>query len=96
MHAATAFPTLPPDAAPQRLATLAERLARTLAVARALTLAGRHVDLTGIEDGMGLLCAKTLDLSRAEAQCLLPALYELRAQLDSLNLVIRPPGGDGA
>jgi hypothetical protein len=96
MHAAPVFPTPPADAAPQRLATLAERLSRTLAVARALSIAGRHVDLTGIEDGVGLLCAKTLDLSRTDAKGLLPALYEVLAQLDSLRLAMQPPGGSGA
>jgi hypothetical protein len=93
MHAAEAFPPPLPDTVPQQLALLAERLSRTLAVARALSMAGRHVDLSGIQDGIGLLCAKTLDLPRADARLLLPALHEVMAQIDSLSRALRPPGG---
>ena len=71
-----------------RLATLAERLSRTVAVARGLTAANRQVDLAGFEDGVGLLCAKTLDLDFTESRRLLPALLELRAQIDGLSATI--------
>jgi hypothetical protein len=67
------------------LTHLAERLTRTLSVARALIGSGRTVDLTGFEDGVGLLCAKTLDLSPDEARDVLPAMIELRAQIDRLT-----------
>ncbi len=69
----------------ERLLTLAARLTRTVAVARALIAAGRVVDLTGLEDGVGLLCAKTLDLDRLDARQILPALLELTAQIDGLR-----------
>ena len=71
-----------------RLLTLAARLTRTVAVARALTAAGRVVDLAGLEDGVGLLCAKTLDLDRPDARQILPALLELTAQIDGLRAYI--------
>ena len=71
-----------------RLLTLAARLTRTVAVARALTAAGRVVDLAGLEDGIGLLCAKTLDLDRPDARQILPALLELTAQIDGLRAYI--------
>ncbi len=77
-----------PDAACQRLLTLAERLGRTIAVARGLIAAARTVDLAGLEDGVGLLCAKALDLEREDARRLLPALLELRAQIDGLSVTI--------
>jgi hypothetical protein len=76
---------------PERLVTLAERLIRTLAVGRALVVAGRTVDMSGIQDGIGVLCAKTLDLSRRQGQQMLPALLELTAQIDSLSLAMRHP-----
>ena len=79
------------DAPTRSLRVLAERLSRTLAVARALALAGRHVDLTGIEDGVGLLCAKTLDLDRPDARVMLPSLFELVAQIDSLRSLLAAP-----
>ena len=74
-----------------QLITLAERLGRTAAVARALILAGRTVELAGIEDGVGLLCAKTLDLQRDEAREILPVLHALLAQLTSLTTAIQLP-----
>ena len=67
------------------LAHLAERLTRTVSVARALIGSGRSVDLSGLEDGVGLLCAKTLDLSPEESRDMLPAMIELRAQIDRLT-----------
>jgi len=92
MHAADAFPPPPPNTATQQLTVLAERLSRTLAVARALASSGRQVDLGGIQDGVGLLCAKTLDLPHRDARSLLPALHELLAQMDSLRVALPRPG----
>jgi hypothetical protein len=74
-----------------QLVTLAERLSRTAAVARALIMAGRTVDLAGIEDGIGLLCAKSLDLPRENAREILPAMHALLAQLASLTTAIQMP-----
>jgi hypothetical protein len=66
------------------LQTLADRLTRTVSIARALVESGRAVDLAGLEDGVGLLCAKTLDMPIPESREMLPAMLELRAQIDSL------------
>jgi hypothetical protein len=68
-----------------RLLSLADRLTRTVSVARALVASGRVVDLAGFEDGVGLLCAKTLDLQRDESRVVLPALLELSAQIDRMT-----------
>jgi hypothetical protein len=74
------------DQAPlMRLTALASRLTRTIAVARALVAADRIVDLAGFEDGVGLLCAKALDLDRPCARQLLPDMLELLAQIDGLS-----------
>lgn len=81
--------TLKFAASPGRLSDLAERLTRTLAVARALVMAGRSVELWGLQDGIGILCAKALDLPRPEARNLLPDLCELAAQVDALSLALR-------
>jgi hypothetical protein len=72
-----------------RLLLLADRLTRTMAVARALISAGRTVDLRGLEDGVGLLCAQTLDLELADSRPLLPAMLEVAAQVDRLSLAVR-------
>jgi hypothetical protein len=79
------------EAPPERLVTLAERLIRTLAVGRALVVAGRTVDMSGIQDGIGVLCAKTLDLSQPQGRQMLPALYELTAQIDRMSQAMRRP-----
>ena len=75
------------------LIEVAARLGRTLAVARGLVLAGRRVELTGVDDGIGLLCAKTLDLVAPDGRPMLPHLYELLSQVDRLMLALRenPP-----
>jgi len=76
-------------AAHVRLLLLADRLTRTVSVARALIATGRTVDLSGFEDGVGVLCAKTLDMHRDESRPLLPAMLELAAQIDRLSLAVR-------
>ena len=80
------------DAIYDRLVTLAERLGRTVAIARGLTAASRMVDLAGLEDGVGLLCAQALDLDPAASRRLVPALLELRAQLDGLSSTMATHG----
>ena len=67
------------------LNTLADRLTRTVSVARALVSAGRLIDLSGLEDGVGMLCAQTLDMDAVEARDMLGPMIELRAQIDSLT-----------
>jgi hypothetical protein len=78
-----------PDQAPlARLMALAARLTRTVAVARALVAADRIVDLAGFEDGVGLLCAKALDLDRPCSRQMVPVMLELLAQIDGLSVRI--------
>jgi len=87
----------PPAALPvQRVVELGSRLARTLGVARALAESGRDLDLRGIEDGVGRLCAQTLDLPPPEARGMVVMLREILAQVDSLSEILargRLPGG---
>jgi hypothetical protein len=78
-------------AAPERLAMMAARLVRTVAVARALVKSGRAVELAGLQDGIGILCAQTLDLPAEEGRAMLPALRELVAQLEALTEAFRAP-----
>jgi hypothetical protein len=93
MHAANAQ-HIAIDTPPLSMVTLAERITRTLAVARALIVSGRDVDLAGIEDGIGMLCAKTLDLPNEQARSMLPALYDMRVQVDRLSVALRQIGSD--
>ena len=73
----------------QRLTVLAARLSRTIGVARALASNGRTVDLTGLEDGIGLLCAQTLDLPTEEARPLLPLLHDVLTEVNALSAALR-------
>lgn len=73
----------------ERLGQLAGRLARTLGLARALAQNGRALDLTGIDDGIGMLCAQTLDLEQPEARQMLPLLREVLGQVNALDAAIR-------
>ena len=75
-------------APPPRLSELAERLARTVGLARALVQGGRHLDLTGIDDGVGVLCAQTLDLPPDQARSMLPLLWGVREQVSSLTAAL--------
>jgi hypothetical protein len=86
---AYAFPAEPADQKERRVNELAARVLRTLGVARALADRGRRLDLAGIEDGIGVLCAQTLDLPTADGRCMLPVLREVLAHLDSLAAALQ-------
>ncbi len=74
---------------PQRLAVLAARLQHTIGIARALAQNGRAVDLTGLDDGIGMLCAQILDLPLQDGRRLLPLLADVLAQVDGLTAALR-------
>ena len=76
------------DAQSQVLA-LAEQTGRMLAIAEAMVASGRRVDLTGLRQNAGLLCAKTLDLSHTEAGLARVELIRLVASLDALSAKMR-------
>ena len=78
------------DSAAQRhCETLLSGLERTLPVARALTQVERSLDLTGLDSGFGIACAKVLDLPLHCGRALLPRLIAIRDQLDSLEHCVR-------
>jgi len=82
-----ADPGIPASAA----SALADGIAATLRVARGLALAGRPVDLTGLDGMVGVLCARALDLPPAEGRCLRPRLAELLTELDTLGAALPNP-----
>ncbi len=83
------FPVEPPGLKQRRVDELATRVVRTLGVARALAERGRRLDLAGIEDGIGVLCAQTLDLPTPDARCMLPVLRAVLAQLECLSAALQ-------
>ena len=83
------FPAEPAGRKEQMVNELAARVSRTLGVAQALAENGRRLDLTGFEDGVGILCAQTLDLPTPDARGMLPVLCEVLAKLDRLHAALQ-------
>ena len=68
---------------------LSEQTARMVAVAQALVTSQRHVDVQGLQDHVGLLCAKALDLPASETGFIKLELKRLASGLDALNTSMR-------
>src|SRR5579871_5435226 len=68
---------------------LADELTRTVGIARALVESGRVVDLTGLDDHIGLLCAKSLDLGLDEGRRLRPRLIVLSGSIEALSRALQ-------
>lgn len=68
---------------------LAEGLRQSLRLARALAGQNRPVELDGMQDSIGMLCAKALDLAPGEGRRLRVALVALREELDQLSATLR-------
>ena len=73
----------------RELRAFADGVTQTLSVARGLVEAGRHVDLAGLEDQIGLLCAKALDLPPAEGRAVRDDLIALLARVEALSGALR-------
>lgn len=68
---------------------MAEGLRQSLRLARALAGRERPVDLAGVQDSMGLICAKALDLPPGDGRAARVVLIALREELDQLSTVLR-------
>jgi hypothetical protein len=68
---------------------MADGLRQSLRLARALAGQNRPVELEGMQDGIGLLCAKALDLAPGEGRLFRIALLALREELDQLSATLR-------
>ena len=80
----------PPDGAEplEQVLSLLEYLANELAIARRLVDQGRRIELSGLEDQVGLLCAKPLDLPPAIGRTVRPVLRALRDQVDAVAAIL--------
>jgi len=86
----TCFPTL--EAPLAQVLGLVTELRSMVDVARALVETGRRVDLAGLDNQIGVLCARTLDLEPEEGRTARLELIRLRADIDRLaTKLIRPP-----
>lgn len=69
----------------------ADRVASTIRIARAFTGAHRTVDLAGLDDLVGQLCARALDLPPALGRTLHFRLAEIDRDLAALAVALVPP-----
>jgi hypothetical protein len=68
---------------------LTEELANVLDVAQSLVTHGRSIDLTGLNDRVGLLCAKALDLPPDEGRRVRPCLIALSGSMEALTRALQ-------
>lgn len=62
---------------------------QTLAAWRELVDAGRAVNLAGLEQRVGHLCSKVLELNEVEARAMRGELVALLARVDALTAALR-------
>jgi hypothetical protein len=77
-----------------RARDLADAIANTLRLARALVGAGRKVDLAGLDGPIGLLCAKSLDLSPEEGRQMRILLLGILEEVDAVSELLRAAAND--
>lgn len=68
---------------------LTDQTARMISVMQALVSSQRHVDIQGLQNHVGLLCAKALDLPPAKTGFLKLELKRLGSSLDVLHATMR-------
>jgi hypothetical protein len=73
-----------PSSPSDRAAALARAAVGTLQVARALAQSRRSIDLAGLDQEIGRLCAAALDLPAAQGRAMRPLLVDVLAELDAL------------
>jgi hypothetical protein len=83
------FTRADPDAERNAATAMAESVARTLRMAASLAETGRTIDIGGLENWVGRLVARSLDLEPADGRRLRPILISLLADLDRLEHKIR-------
>lgn len=86
-----------PLAAPSRQPAAeqgADAVAAMLRLACGMVAAGRRVNLDGMDQMVGRLCARCLDLPPEEGRVLRPRLAELLSEIDALHVVLAGQGED--
>ncbi len=77
-----------PSSPSDRAAALARAAVGTLQVARALAQSRRGIDLAGLVQEIGRLCAAALDLPAAQGRAMRPLLLGVLAELDALTACV--------
>lgn len=84
-----AFSSAPDFDAERALILVSEQTFRMMAVARALVESHRQVDVEGIQEQVGLVCARALDLAPARSRLARAELHRLIQGLDALHVAMR-------
>lgn len=69
---------------------LFETVRATVSMAAKLAACGHRMDVTGLDQTVGALCAKALDLPTPEARAARIHLIELLGEIDLLDSALRP------
>jgi hypothetical protein len=67
--------------------------ATTICIARSLAGGERQLDLTGLHEAAGVLCARALDLRPEHGRQLVPRLRSVLEELDALHTSLAPRHG---
>ncbi len=73
-----------------KIETQAEAARGVLRMAASLVAAGRVVDLAGLQDSVGRVCAGCLDLSPEQGRAMRPMLIGLAQEVERLDTLMRP------
>jgi hypothetical protein len=65
-------------------------------MARALAQSHRSIDLAGLDQEIGRLCAASLDLPPEQGQAMRPLLATVLAELDALSVCVAANADGGA
>jgi hypothetical protein len=76
-------------------AAMADAACGVLRMARSLVQSRRTIDLGGLQDNVGRLCAATFDLEYREARAIRPKLAAVLAELDALETALHTAAGRG-
>jgi hypothetical protein len=72
----------------QTVLGMLQGFATTLCIARSLAAGDREIDLSGLHDAAGLLCARALDLRPEHGRALVPRLQSVLEELDALHTTL--------
>ncbi len=76
-------------------AAMADAACGVLRMARSLVQSRRTIDLGGLQDSVGRLCAATFDLPYDEGRAIRPKLAAVLAELDALETALHMAAGPG-
>ncbi len=74
----------------QTVLGMVQGFATTICIARSLAAGEREMDLSGLHEAAGILCARALDLRPEHGRQLVPRLQSVLEELDALHTVLAP------